>query len=86
MLQKNIVDNIKNSSDWAELKAHIDRELAVLSVIDDIDFLDVERAAIHGQAKKEAIKVIKQILEPFYFNNENVTEDKIELTKKRTGL
>lgn len=86
MLHKNIVDNLKNSSDWVELKKHIDRELATLSVIEDIDFLDKEKAAIHGQAKKEALKIIKKILEPFYFNNENQTEQKIEGVKKRTGL
>lgn len=85
MLSSAVAKHVAESPEWKELETNIKNNVDSLSVIDDINFLDKEGAAIEGRARQLAKEKLVKILEPFY---QTVMQpaDKGAETRKKTGL
>jgi hypothetical protein len=84
-LPHSVAENLKSSSDWQAVQAHIMDCIEELDSIHDVNFMDPQSAAIHGQGKQEAKKMLIKILEPFIYPQPDLSNKK-EATKLRTGL
>ena len=86
MLNTSIAKRLdSNDSDWKYLKDHINENINSLNNCSDVDFTDKERAAILCMGRQEAIRILKEILEPFD-ETEDVTNDDAEMIAKKTGV
>lgn len=85
MLIPGVAENLKQSPDWQALHQHILECVAILDSIDGIDFTDANKAAIQGEGKKAAKKILKEILEPFLLEEESTVDRKSE-TAGKTGM
>lgn len=66
MLTSDITKRLdSNDPDWKHLKVHIEDHISSLNRNDDIDFTDKEKAAILCLGRQEAVRILKEILEPF---------------------
>lgn len=74
-----------NDADWKHLKKHIEDNIEMLNRNDDIDFTDKEKAAIRCMGRQEAVRILKEILEPFGQSDES-TGDASEHVAKKTGV
>lgn len=85
MLYPSVAKHLAENPDWKQLEEHIKSEVDSLSVIDNINFLDKETAAIEGRARQLAREKLVRILEPFYTEVQQ-SFDKGAEVKKKTGL
>lgn len=86
MLSSSITKRLDNGdADWQALKHHIEENIDSLNRMDDIDFSDKERSAIICLGRQEAVRVLKEILEPFGAAEELTDVDSEHLAKK-TGV
>ncbi len=74
-----------NDADWKHLKKHIEENMAMLNRNDDIDFSDKEKAAIRCMGRQEAVRILKEILEPFGQGQES-TGDTAKHVAAKTGV
>ena len=74
-----------NDVDWKHLKKHIEDNIDMLNRNDDIDFTDKERAAIRCMGRQEAVRILKEILEPFGQSDES-TGDAGKHMAEKTGM
>lgn len=86
MLTNDIAKRLEsNDSDWKHLKKHIEENIAMLNRNDDIDFSDKEKAAIRCMGRQEAVRILKEILEPFGQPDE-LTGDAGKHVAAKTGV
>lgn len=85
MLTPTTIANLKQNSDWQSVQQHIIEEADKLLDLKAIDFLDKEKSAVDGQARKLAHDTLCDILEPF-FEKQQPHIDKAKSTADKTGL
>lgn len=86
MLNKSIAQRLEsNDSDWKYLKNHINENIDSLNNCSDVDFTDKEKAAILCMGRQEAIRILKEILEPFD-ETEDTNNDDAKTIAKKTGV
>ena len=71
MLTNTIAKRLETDGDWKILHQHIDENIQSLDTVADIDFTNERAASIQAEGRKEAIRVLKEILEPFYGSEES---------------
>lgn len=59
------INQLKGTAAWEAFEDHVRASISRLNNLDDIDFTDQESAAILGQGRKEAIGLLRDVLEPF---------------------
>lgn len=85
MLTESVINNIKQSPDWKMLQDHILDKVAELDSIDGIDFTDAHKAAVKGEGRKEARRILEDILQSFLVDPQKVI-DKKAVTEGKTGV
>lgn len=80
MLSPDHVEKLKSVPEWIALQAHIDECIIALdscsSIPDGADF------ALQAQGRKEAVKILNKILEPFYYDPKPLADKRDESLRK----
>lgn len=82
MLTNELAKRLESDVDFKAFKAHCELALEALDSLDGIDFSDKEKAAIQGEGRREARKILETILEPFVQGSESTGDKKKEAAQK----